>query len=1263
MKRLFCIVDPSVRDFIGHHLEYDASTARAAKALGYEAVCLGHAEADLAVAEQLPLRRTFRHDIWWTPEGAPRAEGLWAANTAFEEDLRAAGRTLPLQRDSVIFGHMITAGQILGWARYIESLPRASRPLFVLLLRYQPELYAGAAADEGFARIRKLVKSGADIRLTSDSEPLAIELSRVAGLPLKVLPLPHTGHAPPPGRPPEGPRPLRAVSLGNAREEKGLLEIIEAAELIQVRGHGAKFEFVLQANDPEAGIAPAIRRFEADAPPNVKLLTSALSSAEYAELLHSADIVLVPYRREIYQARTSGVFVEALAAGKPIICTQDTWLSQQLDLGGAGLAIPDRSAAALARALVEIGDDYPRFLADALAKRGAYLAIHNPHSLVRGVVEGGRAAGQPVRPRAAMFYPWGDGHRRVSGASLRVNLLAEFLTQRGNEVRLLQDSAEENQVQRGIRFETYPMLALAPTRSWFRRAAEFLARFAAKPGEEIYALLHIYARFDPELQRRIDEMVRWADVVFLEYSFWAAPVAAACRRYNRTLILTAHDVVSSQVQGRWLRVLTRWLERFSLGKADHLAVLAPGDFPTFQRWGLPVVLTPTAVDPDRVRQPEGRSTRALLNRLIGLPDEDATPIFLFVGTDFAPNISAANHIRAIAKAFAEQFPGEPIRLVVAGTCAAAGQEGLFMALGLVSEVVLRLLYANCAAVLAPLTEGTGASTKAFEALAAGAPIVATSLGLRGVEVDNREGCIVEERLETWPILLKSLIQDPEGLLALRRSAEQTGQRFTPATRFAPYLALAPALANDVAPAGLTTVARELELATARAAADQGLTRLALDITDALLQLHPQDAETAALQATVLAAGTASARVRAMGLLDRAIDDGGDAIDILRAQVLLLERDRRVDEAKAALALGARLAVNRACAPGRELKLRMEMWRAFHGGEKAWAHAVAREALATWGDDTHFDYSYLFALIESDQPDADLGRALASAEQAVAKGADPFWANCLIADLRRRTGKPLSQVAFAYKLALESPVEGDSRNIAFDGVCWAAWRHFENGEIEFAYDLIDVACKARPDSASAHYLRAECLHQRGQPVELVIGEFERARVCGYDPLWCDLHIARLLQQLPPELERDINVRAAVDRVMERRPSTAILNRVREAAWKAFTEGAFDTAVSLADAGIASWPEDGTLHYLLAECLQILHRDLERCVAAYDKALAHGHEAYWVYFNRAQAQRKLGRHALARLDLQQAIDSTRDPARRSAALTSLEQLRQAELAGST
>jgi polysaccharide biosynthesis protein PslF len=91
------------------------------------------------------------------------------------------------------------------------------------------------------------------------------------------------------------------------------------------------------------------------------------NTSSLASLVRSADVVLLPY--DSTEQVTSGVLIEAVAAGRPVVATQFPHAREVL-AGGAGLLVPHRDPAAIAAALRSVilrGDVMRRITAAAAA--------------------------------------------------------------------------------------------------------------------------------------------------------------------------------------------------------------------------------------------------------------------------------------------------------------------------------------------------------------------------------------------------------------------------------------------------------------------------------------------------------------------------------------------------------------------------------------------------------------------------------------------------------------------------------------------------------------------------------------------------------------------------------------------------------------------------------------------------------------------------------------------------------------------------------
>jgi glycosyltransferase involved in cell wall biosynthesis len=76
-----------------------------------------------------------------------------------------------------------------------------------------------------------------------------------------------------------------------------------------------------------------------------------------------------------------------------------------------------------------------------------------------------------------------------------------------------------------------------------------------------------------------------------------------------------------------------------------------------------------------------------------------------------------------------------------------------------NEDKIGLLYASDLAIN-PVTEGSGTNIKIFDYLAAGLPIVTTSVGARGIDLKDHEDCIIAE-LDEFPNAVSMMINDKD----------------------------------------------------------------------------------------------------------------------------------------------------------------------------------------------------------------------------------------------------------------------------------------------------------------------------------------------------------------------------------------------------------------------------------------------------------------------------------------------------------------------
>jgi glycosyltransferase involved in cell wall biosynthesis len=157
----------------------------------------------------------------------------------------------------------------------------------------------------------------------------------------------------------------------------------------------------------------------------------------------------------------------------------------------------------------------------------------------------------------------------------------------------------------------------------------------------------------------------------------------------------------------------------------------------------------------------------------------------FVGSAYQPNRDAAEFIFRLASE-ARQKGGSEVVFVVAGACMERRREDNFISLGPIESIALAAFYRHAALILTPLTEGTGSSVKSVEALAHGAAVLSSSIGMRGIPVEDGVNCFIEDRREIYLDRIGALLAAPERLQSVRAGARALGARYDYRQVFAAY---------------------------------------------------------------------------------------------------------------------------------------------------------------------------------------------------------------------------------------------------------------------------------------------------------------------------------------------------------------------------------------------------------------------------------------------------------------------------------------------
>jgi glycosyltransferase involved in cell wall biosynthesis len=689
----------------------------------------------------------------------------------------------------VVFAHMITGAALPVWGLFASRLSRRKKSgELVLLFRYICDWMSPDSiyCKMNFRLLEMAFLSG-KLRGATDSSLLAEEYAKYLAVPLSVYPIPHVPSFSIEKCQVPGDRPLRCVSLGNARAEKGIIEIIEAIKLVNDRGFGKNLFFNLQVNDPDEFCREGINKFMKESPANVKFFISALSAPDYDNLLNDADIVLTPYRNDVYFSRTSGVMLEALSAGKIIISTTGTWMEKELIRFDAPCElVPNNDYNALAEALCRIAACPEQYLSKAPAVAKKAREFHNSEVLAENLLHGPIMKNIRYGDKILICYPFSNLIDNKAGNSKREEHLASILRD-FHLTFFVPQQIMSGQTKRPL---AYNIITYNETcQTLYVLLVKILTALFRIIDTADPILIQLFKKYHCDRQFRLLLVQSLLDkqAVIVEYPFHMREIAPYAKGLGLPLVMSAHDRHAVTCQNPLQYKLIDGWEKNAARLADILFTVAPSEYEYFKEEGIKNILSPSTTDVIGLKEKTTNTEQnaEIILRKAGLR---AGGFLLFIGSSNDPNHEAKKRVKKLA--LLAKSKGLAWHFVIAGGCASPNESTENVhALGLVDQDLLCALYSRCSLVVSPLPGGTGASVKTVEAMGIGKVVFGSRATFRGLQVTDGKECFIEDDLDKYiPRLEVLLRQDSADLLqAVAIRAEEFAERYDYRVCMKPYV--------------------------------------------------------------------------------------------------------------------------------------------------------------------------------------------------------------------------------------------------------------------------------------------------------------------------------------------------------------------------------------------------------------------------------------------------------------------------------------------
>lgn len=355
--KVICI-HPRFAGLTSHHFNESFGFMEEFRLRGMEFLLLLNIHASAQIAAELNARAvlddpTFRLE-WSFMERSNRF--LSMLHKEIDADLNANDRVM-ITVSTQLEAHALT--------RWLEELPVDQKPWIVIFILSDRWNRAGREEYERQVAEFRILKAAISSLASEDmkrliffapTKLLVAELNELLGAEVLLAPLalPY-GHLGLCGSGKPDPHLPRVAVLGGTRREKGsylLPDIIRAC-----RSH-VDVEFLVHLANDTLAVEEAQELAHIADEPHVTVIREGISMPDYNFALNSTDIGLFPYEVVPYRKRTSGVFAEMVACGKPVVATRGTWMAEQIEAGlAAGMIFDDLKPDCIARAIARCVTD------------------------------------------------------------------------------------------------------------------------------------------------------------------------------------------------------------------------------------------------------------------------------------------------------------------------------------------------------------------------------------------------------------------------------------------------------------------------------------------------------------------------------------------------------------------------------------------------------------------------------------------------------------------------------------------------------------------------------------------------------------------------------------------------------------------------------------------------------------------------------------------------------------------------------------------
>lgn len=350
-----------------------------------------------------------------------------------------------------------------------------------------------------------------------------------------------------------------------------------------------------------------------------------------------------------------------------------------------------------------------------------------------------------------------------TGGSIRIYNLAKSLAKLGHEVHIVIPGAKET-FEWSNRVIVHRIKGLCP--SWVLR---FLSRLlgVSRPTSLFF--------YDLSFILRASRIILKSDVIQVEGSVSAPLIAYIVTRVlKKPIIIDSHDTFQAlrvKYPNTLRKILEVFFEKMAYNYANLILTVSEKERELLIKYGIHrdiIAVIPNGVDTEAFTSSLS-VPKTQIHYYYKLEDYYKV---IFVGNmEYLPNQEAANIITShIAPMALNQIGNVKFLMVGRGPPKFPTNSSDVVFTGVVENVAAFLAVSDVA--IAPLLQGTGARLKILEYFSCGLPVVSTSVGAEGLDVENGVNILIEDDMDKFAVRIIDLLMNKELRVRLGKAARE-----------------------------------------------------------------------------------------------------------------------------------------------------------------------------------------------------------------------------------------------------------------------------------------------------------------------------------------------------------------------------------------------------------------------------------------------------------------------------------------------------------